>query len=67
MEMGAQNQQKKQNSNTTTQSVNAINYFQGRHRNANYQQSRKDFTGYPIVPQNYQYTSISANCGQRWS
>ena len=51
MEMGADNQQKiNQNLNTTAQSVNAINNFQGRNRLANYQQSRKDFTGYPTVP-----------------
>ena len=41
MEMGAQSQQKiNQNFSTTAQSVNAVNNFQGRNRNANYQQSR---------------------------
>ena len=67
MEMGVQNEQKiKQNSNTTTHSVNAINNFQGRHCNANYQPARKEFTRYPIDPKNYQYASICNNCGQRW-
>ena len=41
--------------------------FQGRNRNANFQQSRKDFLRYPTVPQSYQYTSICANCCQHWS
>ena len=44
-EMGPQNQQKNnQNLNTSAQSVNIVNNFQGRNRNANYQQPRKDFT-----------------------
>ena len=68
MEMGVQNEQKiKQNSNITTNSVNAINNFQGRNCNANYQPARKDFTRYPIDLKNYQYASICTNCGQRWS
>ena len=67
IKIGAQNQEKlNQNLNTTAKSVNAVNNFQGRNRNANYQQSRKGFTRYPTAPQNYQYTSICNNCGQRW-
>ena len=41
--------------------------FQPRNRNANSQPTRKAFTRYPTVPQNYQHTSICANCGQLWS
>ena len=68
MEMGAQNQQKiHQSLNTTAQSVNAVNNFQGRNRNVNCQHSCKNFTRYPTVPQNYQCASICTNCGQRWS
>ena len=68
MEMGAQNQQKiNEHLNLTTNSVNAVNNFQLRNRNANSQSARKDFTRYPSVPQNYQYTSFCTNCGQRWS
>ena len=68
MQMGAQNQQKiNQNLALTTNSVNAVNTFQTRNRNAKYQSARKDFTRYPSVPQNYQYTSACTNCGQRWS
>ena len=43
------------------------NSFQGRNCNANSQPARKDFTRYPTIPQNYHYTSICTNCGQRWS
>ena len=67
MEMGAQNQQKEQNLAPSTNSVNAVNNFQTRNHNASYQPARKDFTRYPSVPQNYQYTSVCTNCGQRWS
>ena len=68
MEMGAQNPQNiNQNLALTTNSVNAVNTFQTRNRNANYQPARKDFTRYPSLPQNYQYTSVCTNCGQRWS
>ena len=68
MEMGAQNQQKKnQNLALTTNSVNAVNTFQTRNRNAIYQSARKDFKRYPWIPQNYRYTSVCTNCGQRWS
>ena len=50
MEKGAQNQQKKkQNSNNTINSISAVNNFQGRNRNANYQQAPEDFTRYPTV------------------
>ena len=66
MGMGAQNQQKiNQNLKTTAQLVDAVKNCQGRNRNANCQQSRKDFTRYPTVPQNYQYTIVCTNCGQR--
>ena len=68
MEMGAPNQQKiNQNLALTTNSVNAVNTFQTRNRNANYQAVHKDFTRYPSVHENYQYTSVCTNCGQRWS
>ena len=68
MEIGAQNEQKiNQKLAITTNSVNAVNTFQTRDRNANYQSARKDFTRYPSVPQNYQYTSVCTNCGKRWS
>ena len=64
---GAQNRQKlNQNSNTNAQLLNIVNNFQERNRKANYQQSRNDFTRYPVVSQNYQYTSFCFNCGQRW-
>ena len=68
MEMGAQDQQKiNQNLIPATNSVNVVNNYQPRNRNANAQQTRRDFTRYPIVPQNYQKISICTNCGQRWS
>ena len=68
MEMGAQNQQKiNQNLMPTTNSVNSVNNYQPCNRNANAQQARRNFTQYPIVPQNYQYNSICTNCGLRWS
>ena len=68
MEMRAQNQQKiNKHLALTTNSVNAVNTFQTRNRNVNYQPARKDFTRYPSVPQNYHYTSVCTNCGQRWS
>ena len=44
-----------------------VNNFQGRNRNANYQQQQKDFTRYPTLPHNYQYISFCANCAQRWT
>ena len=44
-----------------------VNNFQASNRNANFQQARKDFTRYPTVPQNFQNTSVCANCGKRWS
>ena len=50
-----------------TNSVNAINSNQRRNRNANAQQTKRDFTRYATVPQNYQYTSTCMNCGLRWS
>ena len=60
MEMGAQNHQKiNQNLMSTTNSVNVVNNYQSCNRN--------DFTRYPTVPQNYQYSSICMNCGLRWS
>ena len=66
--MGAQNQQKiNQTLNTDAQSVNVVNNFQGRSRNATYQQSRKGFARYSTVPQNYQYTTICTNCSQQLS
>ena len=66
LEMGTQNQQRtNHNLNTVTNSVNAVNNFQTRNRNENYQPTRKDFTRYPTVPQNYLYTSMFANCGVR--
>ena len=53
MEMGAQNHQKiNQNLMPATNSVNVVNNYQQRNRNANAQQTRKDFTRYPTVPQN---------------
>ena len=68
MEMGAQNQQKEnQNLALTTNSVNAVNTFQTRNRNAIYQPARKDCTRYPSIPQNHQYKIVCTNCGQRWS
>ena len=68
MEMGAQNQQKiNQNLMPASNSVNAVNNYKPRNRNANAQQTRRDFTRYPTVPQNHQYNSICANCGQQWS
>ena len=68
IEMGAQNQQKiNKNLYIATNLVNAVNNLQTRNRNANYQPTRKYFTRYPTVPQNYQYNSICANCGQLWS
>ena len=50
-----------------TNSVNVVNTYQPRNHNTNAQHTRKDFTQYPTVPQNYQYNSICTNCGQRWS
>ena len=50
-----------------TNSVNVVNNYLPRNRNANAQQTRKDFTRYPTVPQNYQYSIICTNCGQRRS
>ena len=68
MEMGAQNQQKiNQNSMSTTNSVNVVNNYRTRNRNANAQQLKRDFTRYPTVPQNYQYSGICMICGLRWS
>ena len=68
MQMGTQNQQQiSQNLMPATNSVNVVNNYQPRNRNANVQQTRSDFTRYPTVPQNYPYNSICANCGQRWS
>ena len=68
MEMGAKTQQKiNQNLNLTTNLVNAFSNFQSRNRNTNSQPLRKDFTRYPTVPQNYQYTSIYTKTGLRWS
>ena len=66
MEMGAQNQQKiNQNLMSGTNSVNSINSNHIRNRNANAQQTKRDFTRYATVPQNYQYTSTCMNCGLR--
>ena len=68
MEMGAQNQQKiNQNLMSGTNSVNSINSNQIRNRNANVQQTKRDFTLNATVPQNYQYTSTCMNFGLRWS
>ena len=68
MEMGAQNQQKIiQNLMSGINSVNSINSNQIRNRNANAQQTKRAFTRYATVPQNYQYTSTCMNCGLRWS
>ena len=68
MEMGAQNQQKiNQNLMSTTNSVKVVNNYQTRNSNANAQQLKRDFTRYPTVPQNYQYSSICMDCGPRWS
>ena len=68
MEMGAQNQHKvNQNLMSSSNSVNLINNQQIRNRNANAQQTKRDFTRYASVPQIYQYTSICMNCGLRWS
>ena len=41
-----------------TNSVNSININQIRNRNAKAPQAKRDFTRYPTVAQNYQYTSI---------
>ena len=68
MEMGAQNQQKiNQNLMSTTNSVNVVNNYQTRKRNASTQQLKRNFTRCPTIPQNYQYSSICMNCGLRWS
>ena len=68
IEIGARNQKKiNQNLKTNTQLVNFVNNFQGYNGNENYQQSCKDFTRYPTVPQNFQYNSICANGTRRWS
>ena len=68
MEMGAQNQQKtNRNLMSGSNSVKLINNHQIRNRNANAQQTKRDFTRYATLPQNYQYRSICMNCGLRWS
>ena len=68
MEMGAQNQQKiNKILMPAANSVNVVNNYLPRNRNANAQQTRRDFTRYTTVPQNYHYSSICTNCGQRWS
>ena len=68
MKMGAQNQQKiNHNLMSGSNSVHLFNNHQMRNRNANAQQTKRDFTRYATVPQNYQYTSICMNCGLRWS
>ena len=68
MEMGAQNQQKiNQNLMTSNTSVNYINNSYIRNRNANAPPAKRDFTRYPTVPANYQYTSVCTDCGLRWS
>ena len=68
MEMGAQNQQKiNQNLMSNTNSVKVVNNYQTRNSNANAQQLKRDFTRYPTVPQNYQYSRICMDCGLRWS
>ena len=67
MEMGAQNQQKiNQNLMSGNTSVNFINNSV-RNRNANGPSIKRDFTRYPTVPQNYQYTSVCTDRGLRWS
>ena len=51
METAAQNQQKiNQNLNLTINSIDAVNNFQTRNRNANSQPTRKDFTRYLLAP-----------------
>ena len=51
MEMGAQNQQKiNQNSMSATNSLNVVNNYQTRNRNANTQQLKRYFTRYPTPP-----------------
>ena len=66
--MRAQNQQKiNRDLDTNAQSKNIVNNFQGHNRTPDYQQQRKNFTSYPTVHQNNQYTSICPKCGQRWS
>ena len=66
--MRAQNQQKlNHNLALTTNSVNAVYNFKTRNRNPDYRPARNDFTRFPSVAQNYQYTSVCINCGQRWS
>ena len=68
MEMGAQNQQKiNQILMSGSNSVKLFNNHQIRNRNANAQQTKRDFTRFATVPQNYQHTSICMNCGLRWS
>ena len=68
MEMGAQNQHKiNQNLMSSSNSVNLINNHQIRNRNANAQQTKRDFTRYATVLQSYQYTCICMNCCLRWS
>ena len=63
-EMGAQNQQKiNQILMSGLSAVNLINNHQIRNRNANAQQTKRDFTRYATVPQNYQYTNTCMNCG----
>ena len=64
IKMGAQ--KINQNLNTNAQSVKFVNNSQGRSRTKSYQQQRKDCTRYPTVHQNYQYTSVCANCDRRW-
>ena len=68
MEMRAQNQQEiNQNLRPTTNSVNVVNNYLPRNRNANAQQTRRDLARYPNGSQNYQYSNNCTNCGQRWS
>ena len=68
MEMGAQNQQKiNQNLMSGNTSVNFINKNSVRNRNANGPSTKRDFTRYPTVPQNYQNTRVCTDCGLRWS
>ena len=47
--------------------MNSINSHQIRNRNENAQQTKRDFTRYTTLPQNYQYTSTCMKCGLRWS
>ena len=69
MEMGAQNQQKiNQNLALTTNLVNAVNTFQTRNCNANYQPARKDFTPTHLYPKTIStrvFVLIVANDGAK--